>query len=218
MPRNIDLPSKRGEISQRRPIHILESQSNALLVKRGIPVSEDGECNSQRPDCFLIVSVDRKTCRSCIIRSVHARDDPTHTNNKSYAIESDRKVSPETLRAISENLPNPNASSTSLSNIISAMLGIFFDMEAYSLKVQVALNEETEFEVVKSRFTFDDAAIKTGKRHEEIRDMRDTEAETPEEVEAEKDGIVYIKWDPTCGFAALPTNFLLQLDLRGKVT
>lgn len=42
---------------------------------------------------------------------------------------------------------------------------------------------------------FDDAAYRSTKRQEDIHRLRQKDQEVPEEVEAEKDGIVYVKFD-----------------------
>jgi succinyl-CoA synthetase alpha subunit len=42
---------------------------------------------------------------------------------------------------------------------------------------------------------FDDSAYKSGKRQEDIHRLRQKDSEDPQEVEAEKDGIVYVRLD-----------------------
>lgn len=53
-----------------------------------------------------------------------------------------------------------------------------------------------KLEVYDARFGFDDAAYRSAGRQEEVHQLRDKEEEVPEEVVAEKDGIVYIKYVP----------------------
>ena len=73
------------------------------------------------------------------------------------------------------------------------LMDIFFNNDAFSLVVRVSRNSNGELAVARSDFTFDDAAMRSGKMHKDITTMRDVSTEVSEEVEAEKDGIVYIK-------------------------
>ena len=72
-------------------------------------------------------------------------------------------------------------------------MDLFFNKDAFSLVVRISRNSRGKLAVARSDFTFDDAAIRSGNRQEDILAMRDVSTEIPEEVEAEKDGIVYIK-------------------------
>lgn len=71
---------------------------------------------------------------------------------------------------------------------------IFRDREAYLLEVRVRQSEEGWLEVLNARFGFDDAAFRSAGRQESLHRLRRKEEEVSEEVEAEKDGIVYVKY------------------------
>lgn len=51
-----------------------------------------------------------------------------------------------------------------------------------------------KLEVYDARFGFDDAAYRSAGRQEEVHKLRDMKEEVLEEVVAEKDGIVYVKY------------------------
>lgn len=71
---------------------------------------------------------------------------------------------------------------------------IYKEKEAFVLETQVGICTDGSFEVHGARFGFDDAAFRSSGRQEDIHRLRNTAEEVPEEVEAEKDGIVYIKY------------------------
>lgn len=62
------------------------------------------------------------------------------------------------------------------------------------LEMQVGTTADGSFEVHGARFGFDDAAFRSSGRQKDIQALRNIAEEVPEEVEAEKDGIVYIKF------------------------
>lgn len=52
---------------------------------------------------------------------------------------------------------------------------------------------EESLQVSGAKFGFDDAAYRSSGRQQEVHSLRSDAEEVPEEVEAEKDGIVYVK-------------------------
>lgn len=60
--------------------------------------------------------------------------------------------------------------------------------------MQVGTTADGSFEVHGARFGFDDAAFRSSGRQKDIQALRNIAEEVREEVEAEKDGIVYIKF------------------------
>ena len=73
---------------------------------------------------------------------------------------------------------------------------IFREKEAFSLEVKVHPSADGKLEIYDARFGFDDAAYRSAGRQEEVHKLRNKEEEVPEEVVAEKDGIVYVKYVP----------------------
>ena len=100
-----------------------------------------------------------------------------------------------TFSSIAEDLKCGAESLKSLSFLLSSLIDIFFDKEASSVSTRISRDREGKLAVARAEFDFDDAAFRSGKRHADIQQMRDTRNEVPEEVEAEKDGIVYIKYE-----------------------
>lgn len=61
------------------------------------------------------------------------------------------------------------------------------------LETRVGVSPEGGLEVYDAGFGLDDAAFRSSGRQEDVQRLRNREEEVWEEVEAEKDGIVYVK-------------------------
>ena len=81
----------------------------------------------------------------------------------------------------------------SLAALVQEIVSLFMTKEAFLLETNVSLAPNGNLEVRGARFGFDDAAYRSSKRQEDIHKLRNKAEEVPAEVEAEKDGIVYIK-------------------------
>ena len=185
-------------------MHIPETNALEMLQEKGISISkaEDPEAK----DYFLTVTFDRGLYQPCVISSFSIGGESAHNHARLYRLNYNANRRIDFNAAASDIMPTilsefriPTASSDasaaaseSISQILSAMIDIFEQKEASSLTTRVTCGLQGRFEVIRANFQFDDAAQKSG-RHEDIKAMRDTSEEKPEEVEAEKDGIVYVK-------------------------
>ena len=184
--------SNKFSFSQRRDLHIPESQSNKLLSAWSIPICEDEDSRSR--DRFLEITIDRENHTPCIITSFSIGGESPTNHAKSHPIKFDRTVDASTFSSIATELNCKKESFNSLTRILTSLMDLFFNKDAFSLVVRISRNSRGKLAVARSDFTFDDAAIRSGNRQEDILAMRDVATEILEEVEAEKDGIVYIKW------------------------
>lgn len=176
--------------TQRREMHLPETSSFAMLKDMGVPVSESEDPESR--DYFLTVSFDRDSYTPCIVTSHSIGGESAHLHGKSYPLGCDKHVSESTFNSIARDLKCANESVESLSKILGSLIEIFFKKEATSLSTRLSRNLAGEMAVARSSFSFDDAAHRSN-RHGDIKALRDSKDEVAEEVEAEKDGIVYIK-------------------------
>lgn len=176
---------------QRRNIRIPETQSFEMLENLGVPISKSEDPESR--DYFLTLAVDRVSYTPCIITSFSIGGESPHLHAKTYPLALDEVENDSVLSSIATDLQCKEGSLDSLSLLLSSLIDIFFGKEASSLSTRISRNQEGELAVARAEFNFDDAAFRSGKRHADLQDMRDTSAEVVEEVEAEKDGIVYIK-------------------------
>lgn len=162
-----------------------------MLANRRVSVSEDE--NPRSREYFLQITVDRATCTPCIITSYSIGGESPQIHAKSHALGLDMRVNGSTYSSIVAELNCSRDSYESLTRILTALIDIFFRKEASSLTVRLSRNASSKISVARSEFSFDDAAFRSSKRQEDIQAMRDVEREISEEVEAGKDGIVYIK-------------------------
>ena len=164
-----------------------------MLEDLGVPISESEDPESR--DYFLTLAVDRTRYTPCITTSFSIGGESPHLHAKSYplALDENEDVDESTLSSIAKDLNCNEESFDSLSLLLSSLVDIFFGKEASSLSTRISRNRQGELAVARAEFSFDDAAFRSCKRHADLQEMRDASNEVPEEVEAEKDGIVYIK-------------------------
>ena len=162
-----------------------------MLENLGVSISKSEDPESR--DYFLTVAVDRANYAPCIITSFSIGGESPQLHAKSYPLQMDKVEDGSTLSSIATDLKCGKESLDSLSLLLSSLIDIFFGKEASSLSTRVSRDQDGQLAVARAEFSFDDAAFKSGKRHADLQAMRDTSNEVPEEIEAEKDGIVYIK-------------------------
>ena len=162
-----------------------------MLENLGVPISKSEDPESR--DYFLTLAVDRTNYTPCIVTSFSIGGESPHLHAKTYPLAVDEIENESMLSSIATDLNCKDESLDSLSLLLSSLINIFFGKEASSLSTRISRNQQGELAVARAEFSFDDAAFRSGKRHADIQEMRDTSNEVPEETEAEKDGIVYIK-------------------------
>ena len=158
-----------------------------MLESHGIPISQSEDPESR--DYFLTLNVDRTHYTPCIVTSYSIGGESPQLHAKTYPLGFDKA----TLSSIATDLNCKEASFESLSHLLSSLIDVFFGKEASSLSIRVSRNQQGELTVARAEFTFDDAAFRSSGRNADLQEMREIKDEVPEELEAEKDGIVYIK-------------------------
>ena len=187
---NVQSPGNAASLQQRN-FHISESQSFDILENLGVPISRSEDPESR--DYFLTIAVDRTNYAPCIITAYSIGGESPQIHAKTYPLQMDKIVDEPTLSSIATDLKCGKESYESLSLILSSLTDIFFAKEASSLSIRVSRNREGELAVARAEFEFDDAAFRSSRRNADLQTMRATSNEVPEEIEAEKDGIIYIK-------------------------
>ena len=224
-------------ISQKRHLHFGGDKARSLLEERGVPVSgQEGQEADMR---YLAFTVDRTNRCPAIIASPTAQEGKRFARSRSFPYDYNLGPSQEMVKEVFEHLhmdAAPPSAMATLGKLLQALGDIFKNHEAYALATHFSGTEDGDLRVERAEFGFDDSASKSGKRQEEIFAMRDKSQEDPDEMEAEKDGIVYVKYDdPKANIGTLingaglamnasdalteagakPTNFL---DTGGKAT
>ncbi|GAB1205468.1 hypothetical protein APSETT445_004144 [Aspergillus pseudonomiae] len=174
-----------------RSLFIKQFQALDMLKEKSISVNES---NPSESDIFLNLTVDRTALSPCVIASTAADFAPSHTGKFPfpYANTDFSSGNSPIVKSIASHLKLPDTTHEKLAELVQALWQIFKEKEAYLLEVRVNPSLEG-LEVRGARFGFDDAAFRSSGRQKEVHSLRNQAEEVHEEVEAEKDGIVYVK-------------------------
>ncbi len=173
---------------QRRSIYLTQNTAFNLLRQRGITVYEGNIPAGQR---LLAISINRSSRSPCVIAAPNI-DAVTH---KKFDFNYGTGTRDLPILDICRHLGLSDGSVGSLQKLLDETIDLFMEKEAFLLETRII----GDVGVVSARFGFDDAAFRSCARQGDIQALRDTSAEDPVEVEAEKDGIVYIKLDGNIG-------------------
>ncbi|TVY83387.1 Succinate--CoA ligase [ADP-forming] subunit alpha [Lachnellula suecica] len=184
----VQSPSSRFA-TQKRNLYIREEFAFDLLRERGINASEYSGKGQKR---VLAVGVDRASMSPCIIAS--PATDPTnpHAEAKKFPFDYQKGFDHSQVPAIVEHLQLSDTPKRTLAPLIDSLIDLYMKKEAFLLETEV-VERLGALKVVGANFGFDDAAFRSTKRQGDIHALRRLEDEDAQEVEAEKDGIVYIK-------------------------
>ncbi len=176
---------------ERRNLYLKQSQAASILHDRGVAISTIPPRGAEQYN--LAVSIDRSRCAPCLVASSIATRDKQAYQPRRFPFDYRTGVNDSVVTAVAEHLGIPPCSRAVLSDLIRILWDIFTSKEAFLLELRIALGDRGDVHVLKSRFGFDDAAFKS-KRQLDVQMLRDVQEQDPEEVEAEKDGIVYIRF------------------------
>lgn len=143
---------------------------------------------------FVAISVDRTALSPCIVASPTAEFDQAHSRKFPFSYTQPNFANSSVIAAVASHLGLPDSTHGKLTSLVQALWEIFTEKEAFVLETRIGASANGELEIHGARFGFDDAAFRSSNRQEEIHRLRDISEEVPEEVEAEKHGIVYIKY------------------------
>ena len=173
----------------KRSLYIREDLALNLLREKGVSASEYSGQGRRR---LLGVAVDRGNLSPCIVASPATDPDHPHSEAKKFPFDYQEGFNPSQLPTITKHLQLDRAVQSSLGRLISSLVEIYMEKEAFLLETSFT-EQLGGLKVVGAHFGFDDAAFRSTKRQADIHALRRVEDEDAMEVEAEKDGIVYIK-------------------------
>lgn len=174
---------------QKRTLYLGEDQAMDILRERGINA---GEYSGKGRKRMLSVAVDRESLSPCVIASPASEPGISPGESKKFPFDYRKGLDPIRAPPIAQHLQLGQGSVEPLLKLITQLTDLFMKKEAFLLETMF-VERLGELKVVGARFGFDDAAFKSTKRQANIHALRRIENEDPQEVEAEKDGIVYIK-------------------------
>lgn len=183
---------KTFNIQQRRTLYIKQRQAYDMLNARGIPTVDSPTSKDEK---FVAISIDRETRQPCIIASPST--DPQYAFQKSkkfpFAYGSDDATSEDLLAAVSTHLGVSDKGKRSLQKLIGELADIFMSKEAFVVQTKFALDDNGGLQIQGAKFGFDDAAFRSSGRQAEVHALRDIQSEVREDVEAEQEGMIYVK-------------------------
>lgn len=175
--------------NQKRSLWIRQDLAFDMLRKEGVNASDYSGSGHQR---LLAVAVDRVAKSPAILASPATDPTQLHAEAKFFPFDYQKGFDPAQAPEIAKHLQLSEKSSEFLPGLIQKLVKMYMEKEAFLLETKV-VERLGELKVTAARFGFDDAAFRSNKRQADVHALRKVEDEVPEEVEAEKDGIVYIK-------------------------
>ena len=175
--------------AQKRNLYIRENLAFDLLRERGINASEYSGKGRKR---MLAVGIDRANMSPCIIASPATNNQEPHVEAKKFPFNYMKGFEPSQIPVIAEHLQLGGTAKESLAKLINSLVNLYMQKEAFLLETSF-VERLGDLKVVGAHFGFDDAAFRSTKRQGDIHALRRIEDEDAQEVEAEEDGIVYIK-------------------------
>ncbi|CAG8180009.1 unnamed protein product, partial [Penicillium nalgiovense] len=183
-------PISRPTGGHKRSLYIKQFQAFDILKQKSVPVNETA--SSSDSSISVSITVDRTALSPCIIASSTSESNPAQSQKFPFPY-TQTKFQSSTIAAVASHLGLPASSHKQLAGFVQALWEIYKEKESFTLETQIAMSAGGTLEVYGAHFGFDDAAFRSSGRQEDIHKLRDTSEEVAEEVEAEKDGIVYVK-------------------------
>lgn len=163
-----------------------------MLKERGVPTMDIPTASNE---VLLAISIDRTAKSPCVIASPSTDPGDMFALSQKFPFTyGTSAVDDEALLTALYSLLNiSKAAQPHVKKLLNNLNDIFVSKEAFVLETKVVVSEDGGLQVQGARFGFDDAAFRSGKRQADVHALRDKDAEVWEEVEAEKDQIVYVK-------------------------
>ncbi|KAI9735170.1 MAG: hypothetical protein M1834_001760 [Cirrosporium novae-zelandiae] len=199
-----------------RTLYLKQQQTLAMLDTFGIPAAKMPSSGS--PEYFLAISVDRELCAPCVIASRTTGPGQVFSESKRFPFSYLQGLDDSTISKVATHLDIPLTAAPIISKHLQTLYHIFVAKEAFVLETKCTLTDGGEIHVQGAKFGFDDAAFKGSKRQADIHNLRDTKEEVPEEVEAEKDGIVYVRLEGKGSIGTLVNGAGLAMNTVDNLT
>ncbi|KAI1456892.1 succinyl-CoA synthetase-like protein [Annulohypoxylon moriforme] len=174
---------------QKRNMYLPRETCLAYLRERNVPISEGLAPNSQK---ILTITINRSTRSPCVIASPTNDISDSRKFDFSYGA---TKAEDIPVDAILRHLQLDPTSKTSLEFLLNELVVLFKNKEFFLLQTWIVEtpHDSNKIQVAGAHYGFDLALTKSCGRHMDVQALRNTSAEDPDELAAEKDGIVYIK-------------------------
>jgi succinyl-CoA synthetase alpha subunit len=176
-------------MKQKRTLYIREGDAMDMLRSKGVNASEYSGKGDRH---LLAVAIDRATLKPCITASPATDPSKMHAEAKKFPFDYRKGFEASQVPEIAEYLQLSDTAKDALPELLENLVELYMTKEAFLLETQI-VERLGDLKVVGARFGFDDAAFRSTQRQGDVHALRRFEDEDSHEVEAEKDGIVYIK-------------------------
>lgn len=216
-PRTRQTAPKLVASGQKRNLYIKQSQAYDMLRERGF------ECDD-KAEKLIAISIDRTNRQPCVSVSPTTDPDTIFSRSKKFpfAWGSQEATSDAFIEKVSSHMGITSSDAKgALVKFVGDLVDIYMSKEAFVLETRVTITDAGDLTVRAARFGFDDAAFRSSKRQADVHALRDVESEVPQDVAAEKEGMVHVKLegDGTLGTivngAGLAMNTVDALIARG---
>lgn len=183
-------------LSQQRSLIIKPYQAFDLLKDRGVKVAEEASA-SDAGGKMLAISIDRSRRMPCVVASPTSDPSKVFKESRRFPFEYGSKdaSSDAMVDRVAERLNVGSETKPALKKLIEQLVDLYMSKEAAVLRTTIDITDSGEVTVTGAQFRFDDAAYRSSKRQKDIHDLRDLEAEVKEELDAEKEGMAYVKME-----------------------
>lgn len=182
-------PASRSIAGERRSLYIKQFQAFDILKQRSVIVSESASSS----DFSVSITVDRTALSPCIIASPDY-EFKAQSRKFPFPYAQSNFDNSSIIANVASHLGLPASVHNKLEAFVQTLWEIYKEKEAFTLETRIGISADGNLEVHGARFGFDDAAFRSSGRQENIHKLRNPSEEVAEEVEAEKDGIVYVKY------------------------
>ncbi|MCJ1384284.1 hypothetical protein MMC17_007400 [Xylographa soralifera] len=203
---------------ERRHISFKGSEALTLLENSGISVTRD--LNNTEERLTIVIEVDRASHQLRLQATIDSRN--KNDREREGALYFNVSDSPEWMIIgiirLFEDLQLRSDFEYNFYTTINSLTRLFVEKDASSFKLQIVPDDFQRFRVQSALLSFDDAAYRSAGRHKDIQALRTVKDEIPEEVEAEKDGIVYIKLQGNGNIGSLVNGAGLAMNTVDALT
>lgn len=150
-------------------------------------------------DAFYVgITVDRTARQPCIRTSPTTDINTFRETAKRFPYDQREPPSDSLIQSAIQHINIPSESTAPLTALIESLATMYKDKEAVTISSSCSIDSSTgkvKLHTPAMMLQFDDSAYKSSKRQEDIHSLRQKSREQTEEVEAEKDGIVFVRLD-----------------------
>lgn len=182
--------------SQQRSLIVKPHQAFDLLKERGIKLSQEATASGEGGK-MLAISIDRSRRMPCVVASPTSDPAKVFGQSRRFAFEYGSKgaTSDQMVDRVAERLQVSAEAKPALKALIEQLVDLYMTKEAAVLRTTIDVSSSGDVTVTGAQFRFDDAAFRSSKRQKDIHALRDMEAEVKEEIDAEKEGMAYVKME-----------------------